>query len=283
METLRQSPRESPPLLRRQILEPVDDRNQDIVRYDEISPLERLALVSGWRSGTVVNVTWGFFDESGEFGSGQQLCRLTIGGFYAPWVKVKALCEKWRDALAVDGLGAFHMKEIVSDEHNYSSWPKDRQDLLNRYVDILCEHAACFGAFCYDTKNANRAFRDTYRPALIRAMMIGNSLCRDTGERGRVVFAQTNEIKQELIGRFFDRLGFGDYLDGWSVERAACSPALQAAEIVARGMRRLMQDGGVTWSFWRLLTVGAEESFWPYAPLEALAARGISPHYLFER
>jgi hypothetical protein len=118
-------------------------------------------------------------------------------------------------------------------------------------------------------------------------MMIGNNLCRDSGERGQVVFAQTDEIKQELIGRYFDRLGYGDYMDGYAVQKSAKNPALQAAEIVARGMKRLMQDGGITWSFWRVLTVGgvttgANAAFWPYDPLQAIAQDGLSPHLLFE-
>jgi hypothetical protein len=177
------------------------------------------------------------------------------------------------------------MKEIISDEHNFSSWPKDRQDMLNRYVDILCNHATFFGAYSYLVPEGSDSFEAAYRPALGRAMMIGNTLCRDSGERGRVVFAHTSEIKQALIGKFFDRLGFGDYMDGWSVERSAANPALQAAEIVARGMKRLMEDGGITWSFWRVLTVGASgvnKSFWPHDPLQSIAAKGLSPHPLFE-
>ena len=94
------------------ILVPVPTREE----YDEGSPLERLALVGGWQPGTVVTVTWGFFDESGEQSANRKLRRLTLGGFYAPWAKVKELCEKWREALKIDGLGSFHMKEIISDD-----------------------------------------------------------------------------------------------------------------------------------------------------------------------
>jgi hypothetical protein len=234
----------------------------------------------------VVGVVWGFFDESIEQEAGGKPLRLTLGGFYAPWETVESLCEKWRQALEIDGLGSFHMKEIISDEHNYSAWPKDRQDMLNRYVDILCEHATRFAAYSYPIRDGRYTFRDGYRPALARAMMINNSLCRDSGERGQIVFAQTSEIKQELIGRFFDRLGYGDYMDGWAVQKSAANPALQAAEIVARGMKRLMQDGGITWSFWRVLTLGvhrgSKASFWPDDPLASIAEYGLSPHPVFE-
>ncbi len=232
-------------------------------------------------------MTWGFFDESGEQDANQRLRQLTLGGFYAPWASIRRLCEKWREALKIDGLGSLHMKEIMSDEHKYSSWPKDRQDMLNRYVDILCEHATCFAAYSYPVPDHKSSFRVAYEPALAHAMMIGNTLCRDRGQRGRIVFAHTDEIKMELIGRYFDRLGYGDYMDGYAVEKSSCNPALQAAEIVARGMRRLMQDGGITWSFWRVLMVGGEASgpnaaYWPHDPLQAIAHRGFSPRPLFE-
>ena len=258
----------------------------DPVGYDQSSPLERLALACGWRSGTVILVTGGFFDESGEQGANRKLRRLTLGGFYTPLSNVKSLCDAWREALAIDSLEAFHIKKIMSDEHSYSSWSTDRQSMLNRYVDILCKHATCFGAYSYLVPNGRGAFQAGYEPALHHAMMIGNTLCRDSGQRGQVVFAQTDEVKSELIGRYFDRLGYGDYMDGWAVQKSAANPALQAAEIVARGMKRLMQDGGITWSFWRVLTVGAESrvspAFWPHDPLQSIAEYGLSPHFLFE-
>jgi len=92
-----------------------------------------------------------------------------------------------------------------------------------------------------------------------------------------VVFAHTDEIKKEMIGRYFDGLKWGEYLDGYSVLSSRCTPALQAAEIVARGLKRVMQDGGVTQSFARILSAGKPYRFWPEQPF---AAAGFAPHFL---
>src|ERR1044071_1627374 len=105
------------------------------------SVLEQMAVISGWRPRDVVALMWNYLDESGEFNeavSPKVLRRLTLGGFFAPWDAIRRLCEEWRAALEVESLGEFHMKEIASDEHNYANWPKDRQNRLDRFVDILC-------------------------------------------------------------------------------------------------------------------------------------------------
>ena len=38
-----------------------------------------------------------------------------------------------------------------------------------------------------------------------------SSLSERTDEQGNVVFEHTDEIKQEMIGRYFDRLKWGEY------------------------------------------------------------------------
>jgi hypothetical protein len=227
---------------------------------------------------------WGFFDESGEHDTQGRLLRLTLGGFFAPWEEVKKLCERWRVALDEESLGEFHMKEIASDEERFATWSRERQGRLARFVDILCEHAQEFGAFSYTSNRRAGLFREVYQTALNRVFIDFATLCERTGERGHVVFARTHEISDKRIGGYFERLGWGEYLDGYTVQLARCSPGLQAAEIVARGMKRLMQDGGITYSFTRVLLAGAAPGkairFWPQHPFEAVAALGHSPRVL---
>jgi hypothetical protein len=227
---------------------------------------------------------WGFFDESGQHDAQGNLLRLTLGGFFAPWEEVEKLCERWREALDNEALTEFHMKEIASDEERYSAWPAERQARLMRFVDILCDHALEFGAFSYTDNRLTGLFRKVYPTALNRVFIDFASLCERTGERGHIVFAQTDEISDKLIGRYFERLGWHEYLDGYTVQRARCNPALQAAEIVARGMKRLMEDGGITYSFARTLIAGAAPGkslrFWPQDPFAAVAARGLSARVL---
>jgi hypothetical protein len=214
---------------------------------------------------------WGFFDESGEPNAKGRLTRLTVGGFFAPWGEIEKLCVRWREALNAEGLGEFHMKEIASDEHNFANWPSERQYRVSRFVDILCDHATECGAFTYEGR-PKHIFTDAYQTALNRVLINAATLCDRAGERGHVVFAQTDEIKKQMIGRYFDRLRWEECLDGYSVLRSRCNPALQAAEIVARGMKRLMQDGFVTYSFGRIQGSGKLRT-WPMDPAAAVSAR----------
>lgn len=193
---------------------------------------------------------WNFLDESGEFdesNSPKSLTRLTIGGFFAEWGEVKRLCVKWRKALEEECLNEFHMKEIASDEHNYAIWPKERQDRLDKFVDILCEHAQIFCGYSYKVINHAKAFKDTYEMAMIGTMIRASTIHTETKEPIHIMFAHTTEIKLSLMMQYFDRQ-WGEYLAGVSIEKSSFNPALQAAEIVARGIRREKKDGIVTHS-----------------------------------
>jgi hypothetical protein len=232
--------------------------------------LEQLAYIGSWRPQRVLALMHGFFDESGEFGPDGKLKRLTLGGFFAHWSEIEALTAKWRETLDRESMAEFHMKEFASDEHDYKNWAPERQRRLDGFVDILCEHAAEFGAFSYKVLDTSRAFVDAYEPALARILIVSSSLAERVSERGNVVFAKTEEIKLELIGRYFDQLHWGEYLDGFSVLRSRDCPALQAAEIVARGMKRFMQDGTATHSFRRIRETFKPFRTWPEDPIAAL-------------
>ncbi|MGA2794890.1 MAG: hypothetical protein ABSE69_15440 [Roseiarcus sp.] len=226
--------------------------------------------MSAWGSKTMVAPIWGHFDESGEDRANGKLKRLTLGGFFAPWPEIKALCERWREALETEGLGSFHMKEIASNEHDYENWPSDRQVRLKRFVDILCDHASHFGAYSKEAVGAKNLFVRAYQPCLNRAFIELENICIDGGARGNIVFAQSAEISNAMIGRYFDLANWSGWFDGYGVRKSSNEPALQAAEIVARGMKQLMQDGTITYSFARILATGKPIRFWPPAPAAAL-------------
>ena len=254
--------------------------------FFEPAGLEQQARISGWRRGTIVAVMWSFWDESGEHDGAGKLCRLTLGGFMAPWERIEILTQRWREALDAEGLAEFHMKEIASDEDRFAEWPTERQNRLKRFVDILCDCAVEFGAFSYVGDSRFGLFRDAYTSGFNRAYINFASFCERTGERGNIVFAKTEEISERLIGGYFARLGWGQYLDGYAVRLARNEPALQAAEIVARGMKRLMQDGGITYSFARVLIEAAKPGkairFWPPDAFAASVSLGHSLRVLLD-
>jgi hypothetical protein len=230
------------------------------------SGLELDARLLGWDVETIVVLLTGYFDESGEH-EGTELRRLTLGGFFAPWSEIQRLTDRWRIALKAESWGEFHMKEFASDEHDFANWPPDRQQRLDRFVDILCDHAQVFAAFSYVPTSKSDAFKDTYETALNRVFNIATALCNEAGEKGQLIFAQTQEISTHMVGRYFEETGWAEYLDRWVVARSAGEPALQAAEIVARGMKRLMQDGLMTHSFGRVVAAsrlpGKSIKSWP--------------------
>ncbi|MFZ1963798.1 MAG: hypothetical protein WAU78_10115 [Roseiarcus sp.] len=176
------------------------------------------------------------------------------------------------------------MKDIASDEDHYMTWPPERQQRLDRFVDILLKYPIELGAFSYEADQRTRLFGWVYRVAVHRVFINAETLCEANGAMAHVYFAQTQEISDLGIGRYFRKVRWPETLGGYSVERARLNPALQAAEIVARGMRRLMQDGGITHSFGRLWREsrqrGVEFRSWPPEPLDAAAALGRSPRLL---
>ena len=210
----------------------------------------------------------GFFDESGEHGKRGKLRRLTLGGFFARWENVQQLCERWRAALDAENLGEFHMKDIASDEHLFAEWPPERQQRLMRFAAILCDTASEFGAFSYPVMRRGRgAFVDTYGTALSRVLIVASELAQRTGDQVRLVFAYTDEIREARIA---EGLGlWPEFLESYKVARSRSEPALQAAEIVARGLKRIMEDGTVPASFQAVLLTGKPIRFWPENPIAA--------------
>jgi hypothetical protein len=216
-------------------------------------------------------VLYGFVDESGEEGPDHKLVRLTLGGFFAHWERVKMLCEAWRAALDEERLACFHMREIASDEHNYASWSDERQARLDRFLDILCDTAQNFFMYNFPAvAGAKSPFQDAYEGGLSRLTNMARSAAAREGQRFRFVFAQTGEVKGELIGRYFDNAGWGGasvwgdpILDGYQIALSDTNPPLQAAEIPARALARFKRDGTATRSFEKILKTGKPIDYWP--------------------
>ena len=238
--------------------------------------LDELAFGFRWRPRTVVAMLWAYFDKSGQHGADGQLVRLTLGGFMAPWEAVQRLDQRWNAALDAEGLAEFHMKDWAADEDRFADWPRERQERLVRFTDILCEEGVEFGAFSYTGNRPAGLFRELYQTGFNRALIAFDSFCQRHNERGHIVFAKTTEVSGKLIGAYFDGLRW-DHLAGYSVVKSSDCPALQAAEIPARGMKRLMQDGGITYSFARLLLEAAKpgKEFRSWPPDAFAPARGL--------
>jgi hypothetical protein len=238
---------------------------------DGLSPIEMDAMIMGWRPRSITVLLYGFVDESGEEGSDHKLIQLSLGGFFAPWESVKKLCELWRRALEVEALGSFHMREIASDEHNYSAWSAERQVRLDRFLDILCESAQSFFMYNFPTMTGvEKPFEDAYETGLARLTNIARSVAAREGERFRFVFAQTSQIKGQLIGRYFDNAGWDSasvwgeaILDSYQIARSDKSPPLQAAEIPARALARFKRDGTPTRSLAKIMQTGKPIDWWP--------------------
>ena len=54
---------------------------------------------------------WGYYDESGEYADGK-LVNMTIGSCMAPFENWIAFEREWREALAKEGISAFHMTDF---------------------------------------------------------------------------------------------------------------------------------------------------------------------------
>ena len=144
-----------------------------------------MAIIGGWLPGRILIVLYAYFDESGEHNPDGSLNRLTIGGFIAPWSEVEQLCIEWRAAQAEHAMGEFHMKEFASDEHDFWSWPPERQKRLNDFVHILCKRAERFCARTYKVTNGKKALKDTYETALAGIVPKLGTIAEERGKRSR--------------------------------------------------------------------------------------------------
>jgi hypothetical protein len=233
---------------------------RDILR---LSPLEEHALVCGWRGGDVTIMLYWFFDESGEHGPDGKLEQLTLGGFLARWRDVRKLCREWRVALDEFHISDFHMSEFASDEHRFDLWPSERQAKLDRFVDILCRHVTHFSAFSYKVTKPDDAFKDTYETALSHIMNKAASIATHENDRLRLVFAKAGGISSGRIGEYFDTLDWNrNHVHSIATELSRDNPPLQAAEIVARGLKNFVESGEISHSFQKVMSHAKDFDCW---------------------
>jgi hypothetical protein len=225
----------------------------NIKEFTTLSSLEERAFLGGWGERDILAMVYGFFDESGEHGFDGKLLQLTLGGFIARWPEVEALCREWRTALDHCCWSEFHMREFASDEDKFDTWPPERRARLDGFVDILCSHVSHFCAFSYPVTAATDVFKDTYETALSRVMLNAEWAVKRHGDRIRLTFAQSQEIRGDLIGGYFRQSNWDEArLEEYSIARSSGSPPLQAAEIVVRGFAREVRDGIVSYSLGRI-------------------------------
>jgi hypothetical protein len=233
------------------------------LRRGSLSSLEEYALIAGWRGSDLTVMLYWFFDESGEHGPDGKLEQLTLGGFLARWRAVRLLCRDWRAALDEHHISDFHMSEFASDEGNFDNWPPERRAKLDRFVDILCQHVSHFSAFSYKVTKPDDAFRDTYETALSHIMNKAASIATHESDRIRLVFAKAGGISMGRIGEYFDTLDWDrNHVHSVATELARDNPPLQAAEIVARGLKSYVEGNGITHSFAKVLAVAKDFDFW---------------------
>jgi hypothetical protein len=211
---------------------------------------------------------YGFYDESGQHDPKGRLMRLTVGGFIASAKKITQLTLEWNVALNTEAMASFRMTDFASDELSYEQWPDERKWKLNRFVEILCRHVEHFCAYdytvTYQAAQSDKTFKDTYEKALASIMMDAARVARDSGKRLSLVFAETGEIKSTMICDYFKLVNYNErFLSTYTISLSRDKPALQAAEIVARGWKRKMQDGVVVHSFAEIMKIAKTFDHWP--------------------
>src|SRR6266566_1768654 len=81
-------------------------------RRSSIAGVEALAAGLFWRRNENVLMIWGYYDESGEYDAAGNLVNMTVGGCFAPLDKWRDFEPQWNEALAREGLNAFHMTDF---------------------------------------------------------------------------------------------------------------------------------------------------------------------------
>lgn len=92
----------------------------------------------GWRAGSVVAMTWIYFDESGEHSlEDGRLRRLTLGCGVSTLEGWNNLEKEWRAVIEDAGVVAFHMADFESRARPFDTWDDTkRKYVLNSLLDI---------------------------------------------------------------------------------------------------------------------------------------------------
>jgi hypothetical protein len=188
--------------------------------------LYELGTLLGWRSGTLVWMLYGFFDESGEHRAGR-LIRLTIGGGLAAFDTWQALEKDWTKILANHNIETFH----ASDD-------KNNELLMQDIYLAIDKHPMWMFGTTHAGQNERNLLKGAYGKGVIEVLKMVHRQAEAERDEFQIVFAEHKDFSIARIEEYCKKLKLQfPLLNGWSSSRPQTCSSLQLADLVAHAVK----------------------------------------------
>jgi len=215
---------------------------------------------------------WGYYDESGEYADGK-LVNMTIGSCMAPFENWIAFEREWREALAKEGISAFHMTDfeawVPPFDFKFTDGGRDKEKhnrILNALLDIMLRHVDGFHGF------GAVAMFDPAVPALSHERLMEDCVCGAIkhavldaadyyGQPINLVFGKQRHFSEIMMRKYVDLYDYGDAkgcIKSFTMMDPESVCPLQAADILAYEMSKSQRDRRERYPYRRIMN-GAME------------------------
>ncbi len=207
--------------------------NKEVVRLDfgqhaeQDGFLYELGSLLGWRSGTLVWMLYGFFDESGEHDAADRLIRLTIGGGLATFDTWQALTKDWVTVLANHGIETFH-----------SANDKNNDLLMQDIYRVIDKYPMWMFGTTHIGQHKDNLFKEAYGKGVIELLKMVHRQADTERDEFQLVFAEHRDFRIGRIARYCEKMKLLlPKLNGWSSSRPQTCLPLQLSDLVAHAVK----------------------------------------------
>lgn len=222
------------------------------LRRSSIAGIDALAAGLFWHRNENILMVWGYYDESGEYDAAGNLVNMTVGGCFSSLDKWREFEPQWKEALAREGLTAFHMTDFEAwrppfdlkladgsrDDEKHKRLLVSLLEIMLRYTEGLYG----FGALVPPINDRGRAHNLLLEDCIVGAISHAiNEVWDRYGQPVNLVFAKQRHFPESQIKKV---IGLYDYGEGsgrirtQSIADVDDVPPLQAADILAYEMAR---------------------------------------------
>lgn len=228
---------------------------------DSVADLVGMIARYGSRREAQIAMIWAYFDETAvnELDAGDGKRRpvdMIVGGCIASADQWDAFSDKWKKALADEGIDTFHATDFYAFRRKFC-WYKDGErdfarhsSFRDRLSDIIIEHVDSAITFASMLSVTAKGIRRAYEDAVMRAIYDFTKLARPEDDLN-IILARHPELTPWAILQTFERINWENRISGCGIFYPHQFPPLQAADFVLHSINQKWQ-GLETKSFERM-------------------------------
>ncbi|MGA3303825.1 MAG: hypothetical protein ABSC72_11130 [Methylovirgula sp.] len=230
-------------------------------RPDPAAHLADMIVRYGAPRKSSIAMLWAYFDETvvNELDATDGKRRpvdMLVGGCIAPAEQWEAFSDKWKKALADEGIGTFHATDFYAFRREFSWFKDGEKDLArhsafrDRLSDIIIEHVDGAITFASMLSVTEKGIRRAYEDAVMRAIYDFTKVCRPEDDLN-IILARHPELTPWAILHTFERINWENRISGCGIFYPHQVIPLQAADFVLHSINKRW-EGLETRSFERL-------------------------------